>query len=249
VKTKTEIDNLIAQDWAKTFNCTVDELNIPGTMIQEKDNLKGEKAVIIWHYGKKIIVRIDPDLKETIQEFVSKAPTNIALTGEYFADYFDGDKFGCDNVDHIFYLYPQDFKPCTVRSGFSVRKLTEDDKPAFDEMCSHCSEDDLDSGYIEIDHEIVTGVFKENQLVAASSVLDWDAFYDVGVLTHPDFRGLGLGKAAVSCLVEEIFKTDKIPLYRCRINLFGSKGIGLSVGFKENRNFVFKQECYKFIKE
>lgn len=248
MKTISEYNSLIARDWAKTFNCPVEEFTVPGTLIQEKENLRGEKTVTIWHCGQKTIVRIDPDLQERISEFVSKAPRNLTLTGEYFADYFGSADFGCENVDHLFYLYPQKFKPFTAAKPFLTRKLTLADQAAFAEFSSHCSAADRERGYVELDHEIVAGVFKDDQLVAAASVLDWDVFYDVGILTHPDWRGAGLGKAAVSCLAEEIFKTDKIPLYRCQINLFPSRGIALALGFEENRSFVYKQECYKFRK-
>lgn len=249
MRLKSEIDAIISQHWTKIFNITEVDLNTPGTIVQEKDNLKGKKAVTIWNCGKKTVVRIDPDLNEIIQEFVNKSSIDFALTGEYFADYFKHDKFGCESINHIMYLYPDDFQPHHLNNDFAVRRLTIADKHAFDEMSSHCSGEDLNRGYIELEHEIVIGVFKDNLLVSLASVLDWDAFYDVGVLTHPDYRGGGLGRAAVSSLVEEILKTDKIPLYRCQINLFGSKGVALSLGFKENRNFVYKQECYRFFND
>ncbi|MBN1968448.1 MAG: GNAT family N-acetyltransferase [Candidatus Delongbacteria bacterium] len=246
--TKTEIDNLAAKDWAETFKVTPEDFKTCGTIFEERDNLKDSRNLIIWHCGEKVIFRFDPDLKDQMDRIRNHFPVNFTITDEYALDFFEADELGCESFDHIMILYPDNFKPY-LADNFLVRKLDKSDLHYLESLKESCSEQDLDDAYIEIDHEIITGVFDNDKLVSVSSVLDWGAFYDVGVLTNPDYRGKGLGKASVTLLVEEIFRTDKIPLFRCNFNKLGSYGIGKALGFEENRNFVFKQSSYVFHKK
>lgn len=250
MKSDNEIYELIKGDWTKTFKADFEDFRKPGTVFEERQNLKGEKMVIIWHVGEKTYVRFDPEIKDKIVEIENAAPdlNNYTLTGEHFSDFFCEGKSQVENIDHIFHLLPADFNPALVPEGYEYRLMTKDDKELLNELHSACTEEEIEAAYIEYDHEIINGIFKDGKLVSCSSVLDWNTFYDIGIITHPNHRKKGLAKAVVSKLVEEIFKTDKVPLYRCNITLWGSAGTAKSLGFKELKELPFKQEVLKLVK-
>lgn len=84
--------------------------------------------------------------------------------------------------------------------------------------------------------EQVVGCYYKDLLVSAASATHyWANFADLGIITHPDFRGKGLGKAVVSALTERVLKeTNKIPLYRAdEIANPASFKIAQSLGYKK----------------
>ena len=59
-------------------------------------------------------------------------------------------------------------------------------------------------------------------------------FHAVGVGTHPDHRGKGLGKAVVSALVEHVVSEGGIALWNCDSENAASLALARSVGFVEH---------------
>lgn len=55
----------------------------------------------------------------------------------------------------------------------------------------------------------------------------------LGVLTHPDHRGLGLGRFAAAVAVEEAFVAGLIPQWRAAAESPGSLRMAISLGFSE----------------
>ncbi|MFQ5977869.1 MAG: GNAT family N-acetyltransferase [Candidatus Heimdallarchaeota archaeon] len=117
------------------------------------------------------------------------------------------------------------------------------DKKDLDALHKSCPFDEVDNAYVHIDHELVFGAFFEHKLVSAASAYDWRGFVvDLGVLTRPDFRRKGLGKAVVSAMCEKEIANDRIMQYRAHIELISSWKIPESLGFRR----YFKEETLLF---
>ena len=121
---------------------------------------------------------------------------------------------------------------------FTLRQLTPADAAAMALLHQACPPEDVDEGYVETDHEIAAGCFAGDRLVAAASGYIRAGFMDLGVLTHPAYRRLGLGKAAVAALCEWTLAREMISQYRCNVNNLGSHGVALGLNFR----FYFRQE-------
>ena len=115
--------------------------------------------------------------------------------------------------------------------------MSPDDKDDLEQLHSACSEFDVDESWVMIDHPKLVGCYSKNLLVsAASATYGWGVnFADLGILTHPDSRGKGLGKAVVSFLTERVLnETDRIPMYRAdEIANPASFKIAQSLGYKK----------------
>ena len=75
------------------------------------------------------------------------------------------------------------------------------DKSYLDQLKASCTQGELDEADIDIDNELVVGCFQGDTLVAVASMYTvWQAFADIGVLTHPQFRKQSLGAAATAAI-------------------------------------------------
>jgi len=60
---------------------------------------------------------------------------------------------------------------------------------------------------------------------------DFGGRWDVGVLTHPDHRNRGLGRAVVAELVDDLLADDHVPIYRHNLEHTRSGALAESLGF------------------
>jgi predicted GNAT family acetyltransferase len=143
-------------------------------------------------------------------------------------------KFKFNPPDQIFYLPTNNhLGEKVVSNQMVVRRLIKgQDDETFKQMESECTEDDLESGFVELDQEFVYGAFLNNKLIAfAGAYAHIDPIYDIGVVTHPEFRRMGAGSAVVTSLCNELMNQGKIPQYRVQPQLIGSVLIAKSLGF------------------
>ena len=123
---------------------------------------------------------------------------------------------------------------------YSVRALTQADAAAFAAFQARCSERDLNESEIGVDQEAPYGVFDGDRIVAGASAYMWDGLADVGVLTDPEYRGQGLGKAAVSAVCAHFVDNadePRIVCYRHAANNLASQGVARGVGFSFYADF------------
>ena len=101
-----------------------------------------------------------------------------------------------------------------------TRRLTAEDAVAFQEFTDAAPDDDLDEAFVELDHWLVVGTFLRGQLVSAASMYPWSGTHlaDLGVITLPEFRGRGLGRATVRAISAQALELGYEPQYRCQLD-------------------------------
>lgn len=136
--------------------------------------------------------------------------------------------------DHLFYL------PLTEQAALreepwegATRQLTDADAAAFAEFTAQAPEDDLDEAYVELDHWLVVGTFSGDRLVSAASMYPWGEtlLADLGVITLPEFRGRGLGRATVRAISAAALARGYEPQYRCQLENTASAALARAAGF------------------
>ena len=166
-------------------------------------------------------------------------PADHTLTGADFVAVWGADaaRIGHMLVDMLDRTV---FKRFVPDPRYNVRALAAADEAAFAVFQARCSEVDLNESDISIDHEVAYGVFDGSRIVAGARTYMWDGLVDVGVLTDPDYRGQGLGKAVVSAVcafyVDNAAET-RFVCYRHGANHAASRGIAQSLGFSFYANF------------
>jgi RimJ/RimL family protein N-acetyltransferase len=136
--------------------------------------------------------------------------------------------------EHFFYAEEKDFCPKPIPKAVEVRALQETDRVSFNEMTKASSSEDLEAGFVELDHPLVFGAFVKGKRVSRSSAFSFDQekwIFDIGYVTHPNYRNQGLGALCASELTKRIFATQKIPQIRVEPQRKASIGIAKSLGY------------------
>ncbi len=216
--------------WAAHFHLSLEVSQQAGTTLIIKDKRTRESWLTLWQVGQRIVIEIAPDLLAEVQQIIDALPTNPCLSAKDFDAVW-----GIETLDHsemkMYVLEAAKFTPFTPAPHYLVRQLTPDDQPAFDDFLARCSEDDKDEGDVSIDHEIAFGIFDQQRIVAAASIFEWRGFIDIGVLTDPDYRKQGLGKAAVGRVCAHFLSGPRLIHYRHDVVNLGSQGIAEGLGF------------------
>lgn len=115
-----------------------------------------------------------------------------------------------------------------------TRELTAADAPLFEEFTRAAPEDELDEAFVELDHWLVVGTVVEGRLESASSMYPWGEtrFADLGVITLPEQRGQGLGRATVRGISAAALDRGYEPQYRCQVENTSSIALAESAGFR-----------------
>jgi GNAT superfamily N-acetyltransferase len=164
-----------------------------------------------------------------------------ALTGDHLQAALTPAKIRKIEDSLYLYLYPPDFRPAQAPPSFTVRKLHHDDEAALNVLKAACVEEEVEEGEVSVDDEIGFGCFYDAQMVALATGFRLTGFMDIGVLTHPDFRRKGLGKAVVSALCTWCIETGIIAQYRCATTNTGSRNIARGLHF---HRYFMQQSIY-----
>ncbi|PWD52185.1 GNAT family N-acetyltransferase [Serinibacter arcticus] len=142
-----------------------------------------------------------------------------------------------NGADHVFHLsQPERAAVRAEGSADGVRLLSPedgDDVAAFAAFGRAAPPDDAEEAYVELEHWRVVGAFDGDRLVAAASAYPWagSVLADIGVLTLPEVRGRGHGRACVRRLSGAVLAAGHEPLYRCQLDNAASVGLARSAGF------------------
>ena len=120
------------------------------------------------------------------------------------------------------------------------------DRAVVDALLAVCSEEEVDDAEIYEDQpdEVVYGAFHDERLVAYAGFRRWgERIADIGILTHPEYRQRGIGKAAVSRLTEWCLANDVVPMYRVDPEHFRSRKIAEALGY----HCVIRIDVLKFV--
>lgn len=139
-----------------------------------------------------------------------------------------------NDPDYLFYLPVAEQATLgnePIRDG--TRELTPDDEAAFVRFTREVPEDEMAEAFVELDHWLVFGTFADSRLVAAASMYPWSGtrLADLGVITHPGYRGRGLGRATVRAISAAAIERGYEPQYRCQLDNAPSVALATAAGF------------------
>lgn len=218
---------------AAYYDIPADALDRPGTTLHPIGPDEWDDWLELMPVGARTAAAVPPHLREHVQRVVDARPADHPVSGADFKGVWGED---VARVGHmaVYMLDRAGFRPFAPDSRYTVRALTPADQAAFDAFQARCSPDDLNESDISISQDTPFGVFEGDRIVAGASTYLWTGLVDVGVLTDPDARRQGLGKAVVSAVCAHFLQMEDdstIVCYRHGLNNLGSQGIALSLGF------------------
>lgn len=225
-------EETILNNWANRFQCSVDTLKQRGTTLLPDEKYADRHMITLWRISEHTFARFDPAYTQLLKDIIAQLPVNTSLSGAAIQRVLGDNAIESHDVDLIHYLPPAALPDLTAPPPFSVRALTLADQAPLATLHNNCTPEEVDNGYVEIDHEIIFGCFHGNELVSAASGYRMAGFMDIGVLTHSKFRKLGLGNLVVAALSAWAIEHNVIAQYRCNIDNLGSMGIAKSLKFR-----------------
>lgn len=227
-------EEAIYTNWATYFGCSTEHLTQPGTDLLPDERFRGSGELYLWRIGHHAFLQIDPALTALLEHLSQALQTPVTLTGEAIRTSAHDYPLSITASDVLCYLEPNAFRPVEAEVPFRSQQLTLADRAALERLHTACSEDDVDNAYVEIDHDTVWGVWHDRDVVAAASMYGTrSGFHDIGVLTHPAFRGRQLGKVVVSALCSYALAQDALVQYRCHEDLWSSLRLAQALGFRK----------------
>jgi len=139
-----------------------------------------------------------------------------------------------NDPDHLFYLAPAARDELRVQPPrIGTRRLTLDDRRAFDRFVDDAPAPDLDEAFVELDHWLVFGTFDNGRLVAAASMYPWHGSHlaDLGVITLPAARARGFARATIRAMSAYAIELGYEPQYRCQLDNLPSVALARAAGF------------------
>jgi len=128
------------------------------------------------------------------------------------------------------YADASDFRPAPTKGA---RLLTGQDLPALARLASACGPVAWEHSGIDPARPPVFGCFDGEVLAAAGMLERWgDRLLQVGIVTHPGYRGRGYGKAVVSAMTAHGLATGGVLQYRTLQANLPSVGIAQRLGFQ-----------------
>lgn len=161
--------------------------------------------------------------------------SEFSLNSEGFRKYTESISFRWNPADLIYYQLNAASEANSRLGSMTARRLSLVDQEAFDKMTALCSEEDLDAGFVELDHPIVVGAFEGETMISRASAypfLDSDVIADIGYVSAPSARGKGAASLCVSYLCQVLHSQGKTPQIRVQQELVGSIKVAERAGFK-----------------
>lgn len=228
---KRDFDRQVEALWAAHFGCTTEDFDREGTTLLPRSRLQGEKIIHIVYIRKHALAEIDPELKDALAGMLQGAGAKAVVSSELLLRTWGKERIAEVDAGLIFHLRPGDLVRPTLDAQFTLRRLATEDQAALEALRARCTEYEIDDAYVEIEHELAWGCFRDQQLVAVGSAYPRNGFMDYGVLTDPDLRGQGLARHVVCALTDDTVERGLIPQYRCnRVNK-ASRRVAEAAGF------------------
>ncbi len=224
----------ILEAWSKRLGFSTDRFLFGTHFFFPDESKKGKGGIEQLSFERQTVILYDPMLEDVFKHIDGRDEN----PGDNLTDLFR-DSFLLLKKTSIKYLNPSNYVPYYPPVEFTVRRLNQGDRTAFYNFRNQCTREDLAEGFVELDHVAVFGALYEDEIVAVSSIIVWDEIADIGIITMPDFRELGLGKALGSRASEWAVINKKLIQYRHNVLNYGSLKVSRALGFRE---YIVDQE-------
>ena len=134
-------------------------------------------------------------------------------------------------LDRAKVMFREKHKFTNITHQAKCRILTDKDSFKFTEFHKACPIRDKEKGMVSLADPTVYGCFENNKLVSVASLWNWgEKLSDIGILTHPKYRGLGYAESVCKTILNEI---DRHIIWRCDDKNVASNVLAKKLGFIE----------------
>jgi GNAT superfamily N-acetyltransferase len=217
--------------WAAHLGCSEVQLAQPSTsVVRAGPDLASFRGATVVFRPPACVVAVPADWYEPVVSRIGRRPP-----AEVFDVVLLRQVFGAA-VDQVIgpawlgYADTSDIRPAPT---LGTRLLTNQDLAELQRLAAACGPVAWEHSGIDPARPPVFGCFAGNKLAAAGMLERWgDRLLQVGIVTHPGYRGRGYGKAVVSAMSAHGLATGGVLQYRTLQANLPSVGIARALGFQ-----------------
>ena len=161
-------EEMLLDHWASHFQCAESAIRQSGTILLPTEKYAGQNTITLWHIGEHTFARFDPSYSALLNTMLAELPLHTSLSGSHIQEMLPVNSIVSHDVDLFHYLRPSDLPKFAPPDSFRVRQLALSDQVQLAWLHNNCTPEEVDNGFVEIDHEIAFGCFHDDQLVAAA---------------------------------------------------------------------------------
>jgi GNAT superfamily N-acetyltransferase len=216
--------------WSSFLGCPREALSRAQTLVVPHAGLRDYHGLFAFLRHTLLVVSVPPHLLDTWRpQVIEWSPANVmredrlrCLVGSA-AERVVGPAF-------VGYTEHGTFPP--VHSG-AVRVLGPHDGTAFAALQAVCSPREWEHGGSQLGEQPVVGAYDGEYLVAVAGYTLWGGHIaHMAVVTHPQYRGQGYGRAVVSGLTAAVLSRGLVPQYRTLEANTPSMALARALGFE-----------------
>jgi GNAT superfamily N-acetyltransferase len=217
--------------WAAHLGCGRAQLAQPRTaVVRNGPDLAGYRGATVVFRPPACVLAVPRDWYEVAAGRLGRRPAaaafDIALLREVFGS-------AVEQVTGPAWLGDADAGDFTPAPMMGTRLLTDRDLPALRRLADACGPTAWAHGGIRAGSSPVFGCHPGGALAAAGMLEPWGArLLHVGIVTHPDCRGRGYGRAVVSAMTAHGLAAGGVVQYRTLQANLASVGIARALGFQ-----------------
>ena len=228
---QSPFEEQVAAVWAAHFDCPPLELDRPGSTLLPRPRLATSGWIHISHIRSRAFVELDPSLHEEFAEALIRQGRQHPLTAELLKEIIPQPRLVSSDSGMIFHLEPDRLVDYPPDRAIKRRVLCQTDVEALSQLLEACDPAEVEDAFIEVDHELAACCLDGSRMVSAGSGYRRNGFMDIGVITHPAYRGRHLAPAVVAAISQDAAALDVIAQYRCDATNTASRRVAELCGF------------------
>ena len=182
--------------WSDAIGHPVDDLQKENVRVVPHGDLAGYEGAIAFKKNNSCLISVPQQLVEDITAEVLKSNSKKSIDVAYLETIFGDMVERSVGPAWIGKIDLSNFKPCHEDDS---RELDQADQADFEGFLKSCADLDVEYSALKAGRLPTACVFVNGQIVAAAGYESQDGLLaHIGVLTHPDYRGKGYAKKAVS---------------------------------------------------
>jgi len=218
--------------WAGRLGCAHADLHRPGiTLLVNAGDFTTYRGAFLLRWGDACVFTVPAALRQSLQGTIGDRTLD-----DVFDDGFLARAFGA----HCERIIGPAFQGCADASDFrpvagrGTRLLTSEDDEALAALELACDPEEWEHAAIADGRSPLFGCFAGDELVAAGTLIAWgEHLRNLGIVTHPAYRGRGYGRAVVSALTAHALAQGHVAQYQTLLSNAGSLAIARALGFHQ----------------